>query len=188
MSDYYFAREVVETPLYDFPDEFSDSVPSSVFTYPNKPIPLVKRFALKEDYKITDVFLIPSLVIRSDVFEGISFNHLFGVNWVDITLVDNGNYACKMLQLCNEINVIDRDKSEFDFYDEFEGEEFISGMNKLVVNDDLIDNIEVEKRLIFWDSGWKDKVFYHNSIVKKFLEQKVQRIEFFSVDDYSEFV
>ena len=77
MSDYYFAREVVETALYDFPDEFSDSVPSSVFTYPNKPIPLVKRFALKEDYKITDVFLIPSLVIRSDVFEGISFNHLF---------------------------------------------------------------------------------------------------------------
>nr|WP_238935374.1 hypothetical protein [Vibrio diabolicus] len=93
-----------------------------------------------------------------------------------------------MLQLCNEINVIDRDKSEFDFYDEFEGEEFISGMNKLVVNDDLIDNIEVEKRLIFRDSGWKDKVFYHNSIVTKFLEQKVQGIEFFSVDDYSEFV
>ncbi|ENH2498931.1 hypothetical protein ABVY78_004525 [Vibrio parahaemolyticus] len=188
MSDYYFAREIVETPLYDFPDELSDSVPSNVFTYPNQPIPLVKRFAPTEGYKITDVFLIPSLVIRSDVFESIYFNNLFGVNWVDITLVDNGNHAYKMLQLCNEINVIDRDKSDFDFYDEFEGGEFISGMNRLVVNDDLIDSIEVEKRLIFRDSGWKDKIFYHKSIMEMFLEQKVQGIEFFSVDDYSEFV
>ncbi|MDW1578929.1 hypothetical protein R7M92_24525, partial [Vibrio sp. Vb2880] len=45
MSDYYFARQIVETPLYDFPDEFSDSVPSNAFTYPNQPIPLVKKFA-----------------------------------------------------------------------------------------------------------------------------------------------
>ncbi|MDW1574914.1 hypothetical protein R7M92_03975 [Vibrio sp. Vb2880] len=93
-----------------------------------------------------------------------------------------------MLQLCNEINVIDRGKSVFDFYDEFEGVEFISGMNKLIVNEDLIDNIELKKRLIFRDSGWKDKIFYHKSIVEKFLEQKVQGIEFFSVDNYSEFV
>lgn len=50
MSDYYFAREIVEIPLYDFPDEFSYSVPSNVFTYPNQPIPLVKRFAPTEDY------------------------------------------------------------------------------------------------------------------------------------------
>ncbi|HBN6203972.1 TPA: hypothetical protein L3M66_002560 [Vibrio parahaemolyticus] len=56
MSDYYFAREVVETPLYYFLDEFSDSVPSKVFTYPNQPIPLVKRFAPTEDYKIIDLF------------------------------------------------------------------------------------------------------------------------------------
>ncbi len=61
-------------------------------------------------------------------------------------------------------------------------------MNRLVVNDDLIDSIEVEKRLIFRDSGWKDKIFYHKSIMEMFLEQKVQGIEFFSVDDYSEFV
>lgn len=93
-----------------------------------------------------------------------------------------------MLQLCNEINVIDRGKSVFDFYDEFEGVEFISGMNKLIVNEDLIDNIELKKRLIFRGSGWKDKIFYHKSIVEKFLEQKVQGIEFFSVDNYSEFV
>ncbi|WP_231572634.1 hypothetical protein [Vibrio hyugaensis] len=80
MTDYYFAREIFETPLYDFPDEFSDSVPSNVFTYPNQPIPLVKGFAPTEGYTITDVFLIPLLAIRIDVFENISFNHLFGVN------------------------------------------------------------------------------------------------------------
>lgn len=172
MSDYYFAREVVETPLYDFPDEFSDSVPSSVFTYPNKPIPLVKRFAPTEDYKITDVFLIPSLVIRSDVFESISFNNLFGVNWVDITLVDNENHAYKMLHLCNEINVIDRDKSDFDFYDEFEGGEFISGMNRLVVNDDLIDSIEVEKDLYLGILVGRIKYFTISPLWKCFLSRK----------------
>ncbi len=40
MSDYYFSKEIVDIPFYDFPDEFSDSVPSNVFTYPNHPVPI----------------------------------------------------------------------------------------------------------------------------------------------------
>ncbi|WP_258184928.1 hypothetical protein [Vibrio splendidus] len=66
MSDYYFSKEIVDIPFYDFLDEFSDSAPSNVFTYLNQPIPLVKKFAPIEEYNIVDVFLIPSLSIRQD--------------------------------------------------------------------------------------------------------------------------
>ncbi len=77
-----------------------------------------------------------------------------------------------MLQLCNEINIIYRDKSEFDFYDELEGGEFISGMNKLVVNDDLIDNIEVEKDLYLGFLVVRIKYFTISPLWKGFLNRK----------------
>ncbi|MEZ8439217.1 DUF1629 domain-containing protein [Vibrio splendidus] len=187
MSDYYFSKEIVDIPFYDFPDEFSDSVPSNVFTYPNHPVPIVKKFAPIGEYNIVDVFLIPSLSIKHDLFDRIDLGNVFGVNWVDITLIDKGKHSYKMLQLCNEIEIVDRNKSKFEFYDKFEGGEFISGMNRLVINEELIYGIEIHRRLIFRDPGWKDKIFYHKSIIEKFIDNKVQGIEFFPVAGYSEF-
>lgn len=187
MSNYYFSREIVDTPFYGFPDEFSDSVPSNVFTYPNQPIPLVKKFGPIEDYNIADVFLIPSLSIRNDLFEKMFLHDVYGVNWVDILLIDKGRHKYKILQLCNEIKIIDRVKSQFDFYDEFEGGEFISGMNRLVVNEEALEGIDIKERLIFRDPGWKDKIFYHESVVENIMNAGVKGVEFFSVDEYSEF-
>ena len=34
MSEYFFARECVNSPIYCFPDEYIDSVPLTSFTYP----------------------------------------------------------------------------------------------------------------------------------------------------------
>lgn len=188
MSHYYFSREIVATPFYDFPDEFCDSVPSNAFTYPTQPIPLVKKIDVIEDYSIADVFLFPSLSIRHDLFQKMSLDKVYGVNWVDIILIDKGRHKYKTLQLCNEIKIIDRVKSEFDFYDEFEGGEFISGMNRLVTNEEILKNVDKKERLIFRDPGWKDKIFYHESIVENVINAGVTGIEFFSVDEYSEFV
>ncbi|AIW13577.1 hypothetical protein VITU102760_25585 [Vibrio tubiashii] len=187
MSDYYFSREVTDTPLYDFPEEFSDSVPSNVFTYPNQAIPLIKKFGPIGEYKIAEVFLTPSLSIRYDLFVRLSLHDVFGVNWVDVFLLDKGRHKYKTLQLCNEIKIVDRMRSDFDFYDNFEGGEFISGMNRLVVNEELINSIDIEERLIFRDPGWRDKIFYHKLIVDQIMSENVKDIEFFPVDGYSEF-
>ncbi len=188
MSDYYFAREIIDTPFYDFLDELSDAVPANIFSYPNKPVPLIKKLGPLEDFNLVDMFLIPSLSIHFDLFENMSLGDIFGVNWVDVTLFDKGDNYYKMLQLCNEVQAIDRNNSDFEIYDEFDGGEFISGMHKLVVNETLIDSLEVGKRLIFRDPGWRDKIFYHESIVKKIMASNVKGIEFFSVDGYSEFL
>ncbi|GIU24425.1 imm11 family protein [Shewanella sp. MBTL60-007] len=187
MREYFFAVENIDIPFYDFPDEYADAVPSNLFTHPLEPVPLVVRFAAEENYPLADIFLVPSLCIKDGLLQQLNISNTYGTNWVKIKLIDQGEHLYHMIQIGNEIKAIDRQHSEFDYYDEFNGGEFISGMKKLVLDESQLAQIALEERLIFRDSGWKDKVFFHKSIVNKILEHKPQGISFYSVDGYNEF-
>ncbi len=187
MSEYFFASENMDIPFYGFPDEYSDTVPSNVFTYPNVPVPLVVKFTGEEDYQLADIFLIPALTIKTGLFQQLNLANIYATNWVEINLCDQGEHLYHMLQLNNEIVAIDRQLSEFDYYDKFNGGEFISGMNKLILDEQKLNKIALDKRLIFRDCGWKDKLFFHKSLVDKIIKHNPLGIKFTSVDGYSEF-
>lgn len=61
-------------------------------------------------------------------------------------------------------------------------------MNKLVLDEQTLNKIALEKRLIFRDSGWKDKLFFHKSIVDTIMQSQPKGIGFIPVDGYNEFV
>lgn len=187
MSEYFFAVENRNIPFYDFPDEYSDAVPTNQFTHPCEPVPLVVKFASGEGWPLVDVFLAPSLCVKDALWQQLELSNTYGTNWVKIKLIDQGEHLYHMVQICNEIKAIDRQNSEFDYFDEFNGGEFISGMKKLVLDEHKLNEIALEKRLIFRDNGWKDKVFFHRSIVDKITQHELQGISFLSVDGYNEF-
>ncbi|GIU32019.1 hypothetical protein L2719_07680 [Shewanella schlegeliana] len=80
-------------------------------------------------------------------------------NLLNKQLIDQGEHLYHMIQVRNEIEAIDRQHSEFDYYDKFNGGEFISGMNKRVLDESKLNEIALEKRLIFRGSRLKNKLF-----------------------------
>lgn len=127
MSEYFFAVENTNVPFYDFPDEYSDTVPNNLFTQPIEPVPLVIKLTGEEDYQLADIFLTPALSIKDTLFQQLNLANLYRTNWVKINLFDQGEHLYQMLQIENEFKAIDRQNSEFDFFDEFNGGEFIQG-------------------------------------------------------------
>ncbi|MCL1146870.1 hypothetical protein L2747_12760 [Shewanella marinintestina] len=187
MNEYFFAIENMNIPFYDFPDEYSGVIPSNMFTHPVEPVPLIVKFTGDDVHQLADIFLVPGLSIKLPLFQQLELSDIHGTNWVQVNLFDQGEHLYQMLQVENEIKAIDRQQSEFDFYDEFNGGEFISGMNKLVLDEQTLNKIALEKRLIFRDSGWKDKLFFHKSIVNKIIQFQPKGISFIPVDGYNEF-
>ena len=187
MSEYFFAVENMNIPFYDFPDEFSGTVPTNMFTQPAQPVPLVIKFTGDDVNQLADIFLVPGLSIKQSLFQQLEFNDIYATNWVQVNLFDQGEHLYQMLQVENEIKAIDRQRSEFDFYDEFNGGEFISGMNKLILNQDLLKQIPLQQRLIFRDIGWKDQLFFHKTIVDAIMQHQPKGIEFIAADGYNEF-
>lgn len=187
MSEYFFAIENMDIPYYDFPDEFSGAVPTNMFTHPAEPVPLIVKFTDDNVSQLADIFLVPGLSIKQPLFQQLMLSDIHGTNWVKVNLFDQGEHLYHMLQVENEIKAIDRQQSEFDFYDEFNGGEFISGMNKLVLNQNLLSKVPLEQRLIFRDVGWKGKLFFHKSIVDTIMQSQPKGISFIPADGYNEF-
>ncbi|GIU49332.1 hypothetical protein TUM4438_32700 [Shewanella sairae] len=187
MSQYFFAVENMNIPFYDFPDEFSGAVPTNIFTHPAEPVPLVVKFTGDDVHQLADIFLVPGLSIKQTLFQQLKLNDIYATNWVQIILFDQGGHLYQMLQVENEIKAIDRQQSEFDFYDEFNGGEFISGMNKLILDQSLLSKIPLQQRLIFRDAGWKDKLFFHKSVVDTIMQSQSKGIDFIPAEGYNEF-
>lgn len=189
MSNYFFAKLNITTPLYVFQDEYLDTVTENIFTFPTKAIPLIVERFPDFEYDINDVLTFPSFCIKKTLYNTLDLNAIYGANWIDIMLFDKGEHEYKMLQTCNEIKAINREKSDFDFHEKYDDDyEFIDGANELIIDFALLHRIPLNKRLIFNDPGWSDKVFFHESIVNKIMKNNPSGIEFVSADGYSEFV
>ena len=187
MSDYYFAIESMAIPFYEFQDDFCEAALSNIFTYPNQPVPLVVSSA-PVDYDIADMFIMPSFSIKKELFDDLCIESIYGINWVDIKLIDKGEHDYKLMQLCNTFEAIDRVNSDFNIYEKYNDGEFITGVKKLVLNEDILNGIDLDQRLIFRDIGWKNRVFFHKKIVEILNDFKLTGLSFISVDGFSEFV
>ncbi|EHR6178987.1 hypothetical protein KUK79_003662 [Vibrio parahaemolyticus] len=188
MSEYFFARECVNSPIYCFPEEYIDSVPSTSFTYPKAPVPLIVEFLPQDDYDIPDILEMPNFSIKKNEFSKLNLNNIFGINWVDIKLHDKGEHDFLMLQVVNEIKLIDRSESKIKRYrKDSSGDEMISGILNLILDEKLIQTIPVDRRQIVIDPGWLKCVFFHKSLVEKIKNAKLVGVEFIPADGYSDF-
>ncbi|OCH57065.1 MULTISPECIES: hypothetical protein [Vibrio] len=189
MSEYFFAKECVNSPIYCFPDKYIDSVPLTKFTYPKEPVPLIVEFLPQEDYEIPDILEMPNFSINKNEFSKLHVNSMFGVNWVDIKLHDKGEHDFLMLQVANEIKLIDRSESQFKRYrKDSNGDEMISGIINLRLDEKIIDTIPINKRLILIDPGWLKCVFFHKSVVEKIKNSNLVGVDFIPADGYSDFI
>lgn len=85
-----------------------------------------------------------------------------------------------MLHIFLEIDCIDRDKSEIEYYKSGK----ILDVEKMVLNQDVLKNIPLEERLIFRLKGyWSSKVV-HESLVEKIKEINPSNLVFLNVNDY----
>ena len=68
MSEYFFAKECVNSPIYCFSDKYVDAVPLTSFTYPKDPVPLIVEFSPQEGYEIPDILEMPNFSIKKNEF------------------------------------------------------------------------------------------------------------------------
>ncbi|MBW3698142.1 hypothetical protein EK599_20925 [Vibrio sp. T187] len=188
MSEYFFVNECNNYPIYCFPDDYVDAVPLTNFTYPKEPVPLIIESILQEGYEVPDILEMPNFSIKKNEFSKLHVSNIFGVNWVDIKLHDKGEHDFLMLQVTNEIKIIDRSESKFKRYrEDSNGDEMISGILNLKLDEKLIDTIPINRRLILTDPGWLKYVFFHRSIVEKIKKLNLVGVEFIPADSYSDF-
>ncbi|TOL77320.1 hypothetical protein CGH89_25035, partial [Vibrio parahaemolyticus] len=67
------------------------------------------------------------------------------------------------------------------------GDEMISGILNLILDEKLIQTIPVDRRQIVIDPGWLKCVFFHKSLVEKIKNSKLVGVEFIPADGYSDF-
>ncbi len=63
MTDYYFAIENTPMPIYEIPDYYENAAPSTIFTFPKSPIPILARYKPEEKYEITDLIIQPDFLL-----------------------------------------------------------------------------------------------------------------------------
>ncbi len=187
MSEYYFVREASSIPRYIFSDEFSDAVPNSAFTYPSKEIDLYVDLKPKDEYLFPDSFDLPSYSIIKSSFDNVNLRNIYGVNWVEIKLIDKKIENFFMLQIANEIKIIDRVKTVTQEIMDFGTEdETIFGIEKLVLDERVMNDIPSDKRLIVTDPAWHE-VFFHKTIVEEIEKISLVSTKFVPAEGYSEF-
>ena len=188
MSEYYFVRENGHTPMYEASDKYEEAVCDTRFTFPKKTIPILAGYKLEHDYEIPDIILYPGFCISLNLYNSIDLKNIYGGNWISILLKDKGKHEFMMLQLSNELDVIDREKSEFEFEEEEDDgeEDSMSGMEILVIDPDKLENIPLYKRLIFQDKSWGFHTFFHKTIVEKIMSMDPTGIKFVPIDQYND--
>ena len=188
LSEYFFARENVGIACYVFADEYIDAVPVDSFTFPAAPVPLVIQYDSEEGCSVPDVFEMPAFSLRKSIFDTLDLNTISGVNWVDIDLVHNGNHEFVMLQVANHLKAIDRVNSDIKRYrKDDDGDEMISGIRRLHIDQKALQQVELAQRLIFIDPAWYKQVFFHKSVVEQLTKLKLTGVEFIPAEGYSDF-
>ena len=182
MSEYFFARENTAVPIYAVHENFEDAAYITRFTFPSKPIPVLAKYRLKQEYNIPSMLLRPEFSISKDIYDSIDIKNIYGGNWIPIKVVDKGEHDFMMLQLTNEIDVIDHNRSVFKRFEDDD----ISGMKKLVLDLDKIAHIPLYKRLAFRDQFWGFHTFYHRDLVDKILSTNPSGVKFIPVDEFDE--
>ncbi|MCL1139387.1 hypothetical protein [Shewanella pneumatophori] len=188
MSEYFFARENVGIACYVFADEYIDAVPVDSFTFPAAPVPLVIQYDSEEGCSVPDVFEMPAFSLRKSIFNTLDLQAIAGTNWVDIDLVHNGNHEFVMLQVANHLKAIDRVNSDIKRYrKDDDGDEMISGIRRLHIDQKALQQVELAQRLIFIDPAWYKQVFFHKSVVEQLTKLKLTGVEFIPAEGYSDF-
>ncbi len=182
MNEYFFVIELGSSPLYEVPDKYEAGAPRNIFTFPSKPIPVLARYKPEESYKINGILLFPEFSISCDIFESIDLKNIYGINWIPTVVKDGGEHRYMMLQIANENNVIDHDLSVY----RFKSHGRMSGMTKLVLNEDKILSIPLMKRLIFRDESWGFHIFFHKTIVDLIKSKNPTGVEFVPISNFND--
>ncbi len=182
MSEYFFVKEVGSSPLYEVPDDYKEGAYSTRFTFPSKPIPVLAKYKPKESYQINDILLYPEFSISCDIFDSIDVKNMYGINWIPTVVKDGGEYRYMMIQIANKNDVVDHDLSVY----RRKNHGRISGMTKLVLNEDKIMSIPLIKRLIFRDKSWGFHVFFHKTIVDLIKSSGPTGVEFVPISNFND--
>ncbi|WP_299022737.1 hypothetical protein [uncultured Photobacterium sp.] len=181
MSEYFFVVESTSMPYYVFPEKYAEVLPSPIFVYPQEPIPLFADIKPDVDYKVQDFIKFPGISFSERVCENAGLQYIYGVNWAPVVINDSREYNFYMAQVANRIECIDLNRSE---YKKVSRSGRISGLNKVVLDDDKLNKIPENRRLMFVCKGW-GAVLFHHSLVEKIMRVEPMGLEFISVDDYT---
>ncbi|MCD7901638.1 MAG: hypothetical protein LUH22_17810 [Bacteroides sp.] len=181
MKDYnddYFFLGLVESPNYpmlDLHDDFEDYAMDFLMAEPieyTEPIQLIfgdpiPRKPIMVDYHD---FVTPSPIFSEKLKNVIEGMGIKDIQFVPVLIHDKSDdliYGYYAIKVYNEINCVDLNKSKYDL-SSYNGK--ITSLSKLVLDNEKLDKIPLENRLIFAVEECGIYVLYHISVVEKMLD------------------
>lgn len=191
MEEYYYMVPTgINSPLLDFVDSMTDS------------FMLYKKEALDENYLIRFRLGEPiprnpkmgdahnnaqHLVISDKLKETMQTLQLRNVQYLPASIENFKNAKLYenywALHIYNLINCLDKEKSEFDTFGDTND---IVSIDELVFDNEILDKIPLEERLVFALGEKRLYMFFHASVVEKLVALQPQGVVFCSLAKWSD--
>lgn len=191
-NDEYFFLRLVESSEYprlvlddDFLDYAMDFLRAKPIVYDENFIQLRFREPVPRKPKMVDYhsFSTPSPVFSEKLKKVIEDMEVKDIQFVPVLIRDKsddlieGYYAIKV---CNQISCADLEKSKYDRT----GNGKVSNFQKLVLDNEKLDEIRLEDRLVFAIGESRVYVVYHISVIEKMLDAAPEGMTVYSLSGW----
>ena len=131
------------------------------------------------------LFSLPSIILHKSIVGALTNENIWGGQLYPAVYIDaKGKYEEDffLINMFNELDCWSRTDSVYELE---EGDDEDAYMIKYKLDNEILQNIEEDKRLIFKMGGVdRPLMFLHERIIKAFKEQKVEGYKIFKVVDY----
>lgn len=132
-----------------------------------EPIRLRFNNPIPKNPKMRDYHSLPTSVVSKKVRDTLAPMNIYGIQFIPAVIRNelNGDVYQDyyIIHVFNQIEALDREKAEYTTSDLMKYG--ISQINKLVLDQKILENIPLEKRLVFYLKESISKRIYHKSIV-----------------------
>lgn len=137
--------------------------------------------------EMVDYHPVPYTVVSRKIYNILQSMNINGTQLIPATITGKENELYEdyfYLHIYNIYEILDKELSVFSKWNKILKEAM--GLSKIVFDKKELDDIPLEKRLIFKLKEKKTIEFYHQSIVDKVMESNPRGIRFINVDDWNE--
>jgi hypothetical protein len=152
-----------------------------------KPMELCFNSPIPRNPKMLDYHSLPDTVVSKKIYEALAPMNVYGIQLVPAVVRNNKTNDIYedywVVYVYNEISCVDRNLSEYTV-DEDNGS--IRQIYTLVLDKKVLENIPLEKRLVFRLGEGISKLIYHKSVVDAIMAVNPEGIRFGKIKDWYE--
>lgn len=189
MSDYYIVMRE-NNPKYPLLGWRQDYLIRSMEPFNiDEPIKLRVGDPVPKKYEMVDYHSLPESVISEKIKNVLEPINIYGTQLLPTTVEgEKGDvYSYYLLHIYNEISCMDKRKSKYEDWGDPDDEDDIDfDISKLVLDEDVIKTIPLEKRLVFRLVEDTSKNLFHKSIRDTIMAKDPKGIKFVDVDDWTD--